>query len=272
MDTTEKTEEVPARTSDTTKIILSILVALLLIAVIVLAVMQMQTGRKMRADLDSLRSSVETLRGSVESTTGTSQQVASLAAKVDALAAENSPTAQSLDAVRKDLASIRADVATLKKPGKTTAADVCPEPADENKQTLPPSPPQAAPAGDSGREEILAELGELKKRLEGLKTDVKDRETTVVKETKVIQTQISDVKDRIGDAEAGVAALRESVEKADLPELQQKVESVRQNVAHVEGRVQKLSQDTAQFQGQMKTFFKQVFYNDPWEQMTAKED
>lgn len=271
MDTTEKTQEPASKTSDTTKVILSVLVVLLLIAVVVLAVMQMQGGKDLRADLDELRSSVEALRGSVERTGGTADQVASLAEKVDSLTGANAPTARGLDAVRRDLASIRADVAALKKPAKTMAGDACPEPEAKPEKPLPPSPPQAAPAGDGGREEILAELGELKKRLDGLKSDVKERETTVVKETKVIQTQITDVKDRIGDAEAGVAALREAVEKAELPELQQKVETVRNNVAQVEGRVHKLAEDTAQFQGQMKTFFKQVFYNDPWEQMTAKE-
>ena len=106
--------------------------------------------------------------------------------------------------------------------------------------------------------ELVAQLSSLGDRIERLKNDV------VLKETKILQTQITDTKGRLDQAEKDVSTLTKSVAEADLPSIKAKVQEVDRQVSQAEIEVKTLGKAHAEFKQQVSGFFGEVFYNDPW--------
>ena len=113
--------------------------------------------------------------------------------------------------------------------------------------------------------ELVAQLSALGDRIERLKNDV------VLKETKILQTQITEAKGRLDKAEKDVSTLTKSIDEADLPSLKAKVQEVDREVSQAETEVKTLGKAHAEFKQQLTGFFGEVFYNDPWSKYSPQD-
>ena len=90
----------------------------------------------------------------------------------------------------------------------------------------------------------------------------------MLKENRILQDQITDTKGRIDRAEKDVSALRQTLNDADIPSLQTRLQEVDREVTQAEADVKALAKVSEAFRAQVTGFFQEVFYNDPWGRYT----
>ena len=240
-----------APTAPTTKsragLIAGIVVAVLLAAaILVVALMQAKRAQELRQTLASLQQEVQARRQAGEAQ---DRLVADLIGKLDASLNKLGEGVKSLadtdTKIEAEIASLKTDVSAI-----SIRAGLPPAPAAKDGSR--------AQLSGLNQPELVAQLASLGDRIEKLKTEV------ILKETKILQEQITDTKGRIGQAEKDVVTLRNTVSEADLPSLKAKTEEVSREVQQAEAEVKALAKAAEAFKGQVSGFFQEVFYNDPW--------
>jgi chromosome segregation ATPase len=237
----------PARCSKKSVIVFAIVALVLLCAIIVVWVQQANSAKALNATLTTLQQDITRLR---QETEGKDRVVTGLITKLEAslndglktLTDATAKQQEELAALRTDMTAVQIKLRTAPTP---TAAEAGKTPGKEDLEAMT-------------RTELVAQLSDLGDRIERLKTDV------VLKETKILQTQITEAKGRIDQAEKDVGTLTKTVAEADLPAMKAKVQEVERNVAKAETEVETLSKAHAEFKQQICGFFGEVFYNDPW--------
>lgn len=275
-------ESIQKTTSKTTTI-LAVLAIILTGAIIALIVLQLRTSGRLSDSVQSLRHDMGTMQTSMEAVETTRDLTERLGQDLRRLDRKLQAVTDTQQELGNDVKGLQAKVEKLaERPvaadtapsQKTTADPACTAPVDkttaEPKQARRPAPPEPEEPAVSA-EELLARLDDMRERLTSLKQDVVTSETKVVKETKVIQQDIADVKGRIEQAEGSIVSLRDSVKQADLPELRNQVSAVDRQINSVDKDVRALSDKTEEFRRDMRGFFKEVFYNDPWTRMADSE-
>lgn len=233
------------------KIIVLLWIAIILLAgaVIIDWSSQTKSANALRATLTELQSELASQREGAavqdrlvtELITKIESSITSIHGELKTIVAASAKQQEELTAMRADLTTVQIKVRTA-------------------------PPPTATPGKDPGKDEfatmsqpeLVAQLSALGDRIERLKTDV------VLKETGILQTQITEAKGRIDKAEKEVGTLTKTVGEADLPTMKAKVQEVDRQISQAEIEVKTLGKAHAEFKQQVSGFFGEVFYNDPW--------
>ena len=236
----------PAQGGKKSVIVFSIVALLLLGAIIFVWVKQANRATATDAALTTLQQDVTRLRQEMDVkdrdvTALITQLKASIEAGLKALNDTSTKQQEELAALRKDMAVVQIKVRTA----PTAIGEPDKAPGQEELATM-------------SQPELVLQLASLGDRIERLKNDV------VLKETKILQTQITDAKGRLDKAEQDVSTLTKTVGEADLPSMKTKVQEIDREVSQAEIEVKTLSKAHAEFKQHVEGFFGEVFYNDPW--------
>jgi predicted nucleic acid-binding Zn-ribbon protein len=233
-------------------VILALVAAALAVAIVVVAALQARSARSLQTAADGLRQQLERLR---QDTEAKDRLLTDLTAKTQADVAKIAEGAQTFAAadarLHAEIGSLRQDIANVRVKAGLPAP-------------LPGQPEAEAELGDAIQKDIAGKLACLGERIEKLKTEV------VLKETRILQDQITDTKGRIGRAEKDVSVLGKALNEADIPSLKAKVQEVDREVVQAEADVKALSKASEAFKAQVTGFFQEVFYNDPWSKYTPE--
>jgi chromosome segregation ATPase len=233
------------------RIIVLLWIAVVLLAGAIVADWRVQTksANSLRVTLNELRSELASQReGAAARDRLVTDLITKIEASITSINGELKTLAETSTKQQEELGALRTDLTTVQ-----IRVRVAPPP------TLTPGQnPSKDELATMSQPELVAQLSALGDRIERLKNDV------VLKETGILQTQITDAKGRIDKAEKDVTTLAKTVTEADLPSMKTKVQEVDRQVSQAEIEVRTLSKAHAEFKQQVSGFFGEVFYNDPW--------
>jgi chromosome segregation ATPase len=236
----------PAPSSRKSTILLVVVAAALAIAIVVVAVMQSRSAKALQGAAEALRQDLAQLR---QDTDAKDRLLTDLTAKIQADVAKITESTQALTEAgtrtQEEITNLRTEIATIRVKAGIPAAG----PGQESPK---------AELSSAVQQEIADQLNCLGERIEKLKTEV------ILKETKILQDQITDTKGRIDQAEKDVSTLKQALKEADIPSLKAKVSEVDRQVMQAEADVKALTKAADAFKAQVTGFFQEVFYNDPW--------
>jgi|GEM_PF-1826740 len=240
------TPAVPPSSTRKTTIAFAIVGLLLAVGIVVVAVLQARSTEALRGSVESLRHELDGLR---QDTDAKDRLLTDLVAKIEANVSKVADSTKALTEadvrLQEDIVSLRAQIAAVRVKAGIPAA----------------TPDQQSPQAELSsavQQEIAQKLTCLGERIEKLKTEV------ILKETKILQDQITDTKGRIDQAEKDVTVLKQALNEADIPSIKAKVQAVDRDVMQAEADVKALGKASEAFRTQVSGFFQEVFYNDPW--------
>jgi chromosome segregation ATPase len=244
----------PAQGGKKNVIVFSLVAVVLLGAIIFVWVKETNSAKALTAALSTLQQDVTSLR---QETAAKDRVVTDLITKIEASITSLNGGLKTLVETsakqQEELTALRADMTVVQV--KVRAAP----------STTPGKDPGKDEFATMSQPELVAQLSALGDRIERLKTDV------VLKETKILQTQITDAKGRIDKAEKDVSTLTKTIDEADLPSLKTKVQEVAREISQAEVEVKTLGKAHAEFKQLINGFFGEVFYNDPWGKYAPQE-